>query len=242
MKIKAISSGVGLRDHQKTLSKVGCMTCYPMLHSCRRKHLQTIRHCCSTHLSERVTNGHVSISKISCHWWIWNRHSSHAACSPLYTHHHSPYQFLYSKTECKEMVSRIVDPLTTLKGVRKVGLCWVHLKLLFWKSLAGCLYLHPPLPTSTSVAHRIFSSDPNCQVTQVGDAKQTLSSCLGERFSDPGVMKGEESNSVQTVLLESKHKTQSGAGIGNHSCSWHSCKFLFAEYKRKISSVQYVSM
>ena len=84
MKIKAISSGVGLRDHQNTLSKVGCMTCCPMLHSCRRKHLQSIRHCCSTHLSERVTNGHVSISKISCHWWIWNRHWSHAECSPLY--------------------------------------------------------------------------------------------------------------------------------------------------------------
>lgn len=147
MKIKAISSGVGLRDHQKTLSKVGCMTCYPMLHSCRRKHLQTIRHCCSTHLSERVTNGHVSISKISCHWWIWNRHSSHAACSPLYTHHHSPYQFLYSKTECKEMVSRIVDPLTTLKGVRKVGLCWVHLKLLFWKSLSG-FFISPSSATN----------------------------------------------------------------------------------------------
>ena len=151
--------------------------------------------------------------------------------------------FCTARQSVKKWFPELSTPWPHLKVSERLGYVGFTLNFSF-----GNLFLDVYIsiqrykPTSTSVAHRIFSSDPHCQVTQAGDAKQTLSSCLGERFSDPGVMKGEESNSVQTVLLESKHKTQSGVGIGNHSCSWHSCKFLFVEYKRKISSVQYVSM
>ena len=54
----------------------------------------------------------------------------------------------------------------------------------------------------------------HCQATEVCDAKQDLSSrsCLGERFSHPGVMKGGHPNCQVT-------KQAPGARIGNHSGS-----------------------